>query len=100
MEIHTLSRNLTNEKISMPYPNIRIMNPSPAFALVFQALPKGDISVVFEKDGKLLRPGCIERSAFNLKKLMAVSEVIFNIDEEISLQLNTGADILDAISRC
>lgn len=98
MEIQTLSRNLTNERIDMPYPNLQVLNPSPAFATVFKSLPKGDLSVLFEKDGKLLRPGSIQRSALVLLPLIKVAEIVYNLDAETQIPLRTGADIIEVLA--
>jgi len=75
IDIPVLNRNFTNERIEMPYPHIKLLEPSDAVALVLPALATGDLPVICSVDGVTKQIGTIKNSALTISKLMKVSNI-------------------------
>lgn len=95
MEIPSLSRELTNDKISMPYPHIFVMDTTDALPLIVPRLPKGDLPVVCEFNNTLRQIGSIQKSALQISKLMRVSRIQFVKAKGDSVLLKNPIDALE-----
>lgn len=92
-----LSRELTNERISMPYPHVKALVVSEALALVVTSLPKGDLPVLCEHKGTLRQVASIKYSAPCINQLRKVSPLLFVKDANVSQELNSVIDVMEVL---
>lgn len=97
MERLSLNPNIANDRISMPYPHIKVLNPSDAIALVVPSLPKGDLPVICEFDNTLRKIGSILPSALVLKSLKAVTPIEYWRSAEDGFLIKSSVDILEVL---
>ena len=97
MEIPELGKNLTNDKIDMPYPCIRLYDISDALSLVIPQLPTGEISVVIEHEGVVRRVGKVARSALVLMQIRKLSRLTYYKNAAESFDVNTAEDLMEAL---
>lgn len=98
VEIQSLSKELTNEHISMPYPHVKVLEPSDAMALMITSLPKGDLAVICEYNGSCRQIGSIRKSAKVIRDLSYVTKLTYSIDKETTRNINSVSDILEVLS--
>lgn len=96
-EIQLLNPDIANERISMPYPHVELLEPSDAVALVLSSLPKGDLPVICTYQGKQRKIASICKSALVIMALMKVSKLKYSKDANSSLALRTSADIMEVL---
>ena len=97
-QIQSLNRELTNDKISMPYPHVVISNPSDPVALVLSSLPKGDLPIICTINNSTRMIGSIRNSAICLKHLLSVSPLVYCKAKGDTSELKTVTDILEVIA--
>lgn len=93
----SLNRNIANNRADMPYPHVEIMEPSDAVALILESLPDGELSVLFNVDGKLWKSKPIAYSALALLPLVKVSKLKLCKDAQTSKVISSPEDILEAM---
>lgn len=98
MEIQSLSKNLTNDRIDMPYPHVKVLEPSDALALLIPILSQGELPVICEFEGTTRKIGSIRKSALVLKDLSRVSKMIYYKNEAECFDCNDTPAILEAMS--
>ena len=96
-EIRSLNENLTNDKISMPYPHLFIDDPSDAVALVLPALPVGPLSVLCEHGGLVKRIRSIEVSALHINKLRKVCTIKYYQNADTCKNVVTPEDVMEVM---
>lgn len=96
--IQSLNPDLTNDKISMPYPNVRILEPTDAIALVLPCLEVGDLSVLCEINGTTRKLASIRNSATVISKLLRVTKLVYNKTSNESKELCSNLDIMEALT--
>lgn len=94
-EIPLLSAELTNERIRMPYPHIRLLDTSDAVALMLPELPVGDLPVICEYGGVTRQIGSIKKSALVLNNLLKISRLIYVADEKSTFNLTNVESIME-----
>lgn len=99
IEIPVLNRNFTNEKISMPYPHVLLLEPSDAVALVLPSLPSGDLPVICNFEGVTKQIGSVMKSARVLTKLMLVSDIEYVKEANMSIKVSTPQDAVNLFLR-
>ena len=97
MEIQSLNRNLTNQKIHKPYPNINLLDPSDAVAWVVPALPAGDIPILCTYQGKTAQIGKCAKSALALNTLRKISRIEMHFNPDNIRSINSSEDIMDVL---
>ncbi len=93
-----LSRELTNDRISRPYPNVEVLEPSDALALVLQSMDKGELPVLCTVNGSTRRLISIKLSACTLRDLSKVTKLRYNKEEGVFRDLNTIDDIMEVLA--
>ena len=93
----SLNRNLSLERVKMPYPHIKVLEPSDAIALVVPSLPKGDLAVICEFEGTTRKIASIAYSALVIHNLSKVSSIVFCKDENSKVRINNSTDILEVM---
>lgn len=96
-ETPLLSRDLTNDRISMPYPHVKALELSEALALVVQTLPTGDLPVLCEYKGTTRQVASIRRSAITLSILAKVTDLVYYLDDNSSRELKDVTDIMEVL---
>lgn len=97
-EIQLLNPDIANERISMPYPHVELLEPSDAVALILSSLPKGDVPVICTYQGKQRKIASIRKSALVIMALLKVSKLKFHKDANDVLPLKTSTDIMEVLS--
>jgi hypothetical protein len=97
MEIPTLSSDITNEHISMPYPHVRVLEPNDAIALILPELPTGDLPVVCEFNGTCRQIGSIRASATILNNLRKISAIEYYKVKGDSKLINSPLDAVEVL---
>ena len=97
MEIQSLSRDLTNDRVSMPYPHIKVLEPSDAIALVLPALPEGDLPVLCEYNGVCRQIGSVLKSALIINQLSKISKLEYVKSAGISVAIKTPLDAVEVL---
>ena len=98
MEIQSLSKNLTNDRIDMPYPHVKVLEPSDALALLVPILSKGDLPVICEFEGTTRKIGSIRKSATVLKDLSRVSKMLYYRGPDQFIDCKDTDSIMEAMS--
>lgn len=96
-QVQLLSQELTNEHISMPYPHVKVLDPSDALALILQSLPKGDLPVLCEYKGQCRQLAKIKLSAPVLLHLSKVSSITYCKEVSDAVKLVTVDDIMGVL---
>lgn len=96
--IQSLNPNIANDRISRPYPNVEVLTPSDAIALVVPSLPKGDLAVICSFNGTTRKIGSVSNSAVTLATLRRVSQLKYSKSEQVSYDLNSIENIMEALS--
>ena len=86
------------EHINMPYPHVKILEPSDALALMVPSLPKGDLAVICEYQGAVRKLASVSYSALTLNYLLKVSALELCLSKEHNCKLNSTLDILEAMT--
>lgn len=97
MEIQSLSKDLTNDRVSMPYPHIKILEPSDAIALVLPALPEGDLPVLCVYNGVCRQLGSVRKSALIINQLSKISKLEYVKSAEYITSIKTPLDALEVL---
>ena len=97
MEIQSLNQNVTNDRISMPYPHIRVLEPSNALALMVPSLPKGDLPVICEYDGTTRQIASIRKSALVISKLRKISNMEYAMNEKDKRLIDNPLDVMEVL---
>ena len=95
IDIPVLSRDFTNERIKMPFPHIRLLDPSDAVALVLPSLDKGDLPVLCSVGGVTKQIGAIRRSAKVISALMHVTDIEYISSPGNSAKICTTQDAIN-----
>ena len=98
LEIRSLNPEITNERISMPYPHIKVLEPSDAIALVLPSLDKGDLPVLCEYNGTCRQIGSIRKSALVIEQLHRISKLMYCSAENKNMSIETKLDILEVLA--
>lgn len=93
-----LSRELTNERIKMPFPNLTVMNPSNHMVVVLNVLEEGSLPVLCELNGEIRQVRTIRNSALAIDKLRQVCTLKYVKSREDVTQLNSVEDILEVLA--
>lgn len=96
-EIQSLDRNITNKKISMPYPHIKVTDVSDVLALVIPSLDKGDLPIICEFEGVTRQVGSIRKSAVVIKHLMDISGVVYCKSEDLQVPIKSMESLLEVL---
>ncbi len=96
-EIRLLDRDLTNDRISMPYPNLQVLNATDAVALMLQSFPEGELPVICEHNGSTRQLCCIKKSAVLINALLRVTPIVFNKDVGTQVTLKSAIDVLEVL---
>lgn len=96
-EIQLLNPDIANDRISMPYPHIELLEPSDAVALMLSCLPKGDIPVICTYQGKQRKIASIFKSAIVFKDLLKVSRLRYHTAPDAYTNLRTSVDIMEVL---
>lgn len=97
MERLLLNQNLTNDRITMPYPHVKVLAPSDCIALVVPALPVGDLPVICEFEKTVRKIGSISKSALVLRDLMAVTPIEYWKSSSEGYAIKSSLDILEVL---
>lgn len=97
MERLLLNQNLTNDRITMPYPHVKILKPSDSIALVVPSLPKGDLPIICEFNNTTRKIGSISNSALLLKDLMRVTPIEFWKNPSEGYLIKSSLDLLEVL---
>lgn len=98
IDIPVLNQDFTNEKISMPYPHVVVLEPSDAIALVLPSLPKGDLAVICVVDGVTKQIGSIRNSAIDIHHLMKVTKLNYVKSSSAIFNVRTTQDVVDVLA--
>lgn len=98
MERLLLNPNLTNDRINMPYPHVKVLAPSDSIALVVPSLPKGDLAVICEFENTLRKIGSIRNSALVLKDLQKISPIEYWKSADTGFLVKSAKDLLEVLS--
>lgn len=82
----------------MPYPHLRLLEPSDAVALVLPSMEKGDLPVICEYEGITRKLGNIRYSALAIATLVKISKLRLCKDENTSVAIDSVSDVLEAMS--
>lgn len=96
--IQSLNPNIANDRISMPYPHVRILTPSDAIALVVPSLPEGDLAIICEFNGTTRKIGSVAHSATTLSKLSRIAKIQYAKSADTVIDINNIDDIMEALS--
>ncbi len=96
-QTHTLNTEITNERISRPYPHVEILEPSDALALALPEMDKGDLPVLCTINGSTRRLINIKRSAVAIRDLALITKLKFHKDAETSFELDSIDRIMEAL---
>lgn len=94
----SLSRDLTNERISMPYPHVKILDPTDAVALILPELPTGELPVLCDLNGCTRQLASIKKSALVLRSLSNVTKLQYCISKTVSRDLTNTIDIMEVLA--
>lgn len=97
MEKLLLSQNLTNDRIKMPYPHVKILQPSDSIALIVPTLPKGDLPLICEFDGTIRKIGSVANSALLLKDLMTITTIEYWKSASEGYLVKSSLDLLEVL---
>lgn len=96
-EIQSLNPDIANNRISMPYPHVELLEPSDSVALVLSGLPKGDLPVICSYKGKQRKIASVLKSAVVLSTLLRVSALNYNSSETETRSLSNNIDIMEVL---
>ena len=97
MEIQSLNRDITNDRISMPYPHIKLLEPTDAVALVLPSFPEGQLPVICEYNGACRQIGSIVNSAIFINKLSKISRIEYHKDANMFTEIKTSLDAVEVL---
>lgn len=97
-QIPILSRELTNDRISTPYPHVEIMDPSDALALVLLSISEGELPVLCTMNGSTRKVKSVRKSAIVLNQLSKVSKLNYHKEAGNVTELNTIEDIMGVLA--
>lgn len=98
MEIQSLNRDITNERISKPYPHVLVLDPSDAIALILPELPEGDLAVLCNFNGTCRQIGSIRKSPLVLNTLRRITGIDYVVSENCKKSIRTALDALEVFS--
>lgn len=93
--VRSLDRNIANEHITMPYPNVTVLNVTEALPLIVPSLPEGDLAVLCEYNGTCRKIGSICNSPRVLYTLSKVSELVYYKSQTESFPVRNAIDALE-----
>lgn len=93
-----LSRELTNDRISTPYPHVEVMDPSDALALVLLSMSEGELPVLCTFNGSTRKLKSIRQSAIVLLQLSKVAKLTYHKSADATTELNTIDDIMGVLA--
>lgn len=97
-QIQSLNGDITNERIDMPYPHVKLLDPSDAIALVLPSLPEGDLPVLCEVNGSVRQLRSVRKSAKILAILIKISRLTYVQSKGIESELMNNTDILEVLA--
>lgn len=92
-----LNQNLTNERVSMPYPHIMLLQLTDAVPLLLPELPKGDVPVLCDVKGTIRQIGAIKKSALVFNDLRKISELDYVLSESESRHIANARDAVEVL---
>lgn len=95
--IQSLNPNISSDRIKMPYPHLKLLEPSDAVALVMPSLDTGDLPVLCEFEGITRKLGSIRYSALVLATLVKISKLSLCKDSVTEIAINSVEDVLGAM---
>lgn len=96
-EIQLLNPDIANDRISMPYPHVELLEPSDAVALILTGLQKGDLPVICTYQGSQRKIASVAKSALVLNSLLRVSKLNYRKDKDTCQQINSSIDIMEVL---
>ena len=81
----------------MPYPHVKLLQPSDAVALVIPSLDKGDLPILCEFEGELRKIGMVRYSATVLADLSKISELELHRTSSDVKRIKCVSDVLEAM---
>lgn len=96
-KIQSLNPNIASDTISMPYPHLRLLEPSDAVALVLPSMESGDLPVICEYEGITRKLGNVRYSALSLATLVKISKLELWKNEATKVVINCVDDVLEAM---
>lgn len=97
-QIPTLSRELTNDKISRPYPNVEVLEPTDALALVLKSMDGGTLPVLCTINGNTRKLISMPFSAISIRDLSLVSKLRFHKDKDTAIDIESVDDIMEVLA--
>ena len=97
MEIQSLNPNITNDRISMPYPHLKLLDPSDAIALILPSLKDGELPVICEYNGTVRQLAKVKKSALVLNTLLKVSGLVYAKDVNTNLKITSTSEIMEVL---
>lgn len=92
-----LSRNITNDRISMPYPHVEVLEPTDPLALVLGSMEEGELPVLCTINGSTRKIKAIRKSAITLLDLSRVTKLIYSISADNKRELKNIDDIMEVL---
>lgn len=96
-DIQSLNRDITNERVSMPYPHLRVLNPNDAIALMLPELPEGDLPVLCDFNGTCRQIGSIRKSAIVINDLRKITGLKFFKSKDVAVDIKTSLDAVEVL---
>lgn len=93
-----LSRDLTNDRISKPYPHVEIMEPSDALALVLQSMSEGELPVLCTMNGSTRKLKSVRKSAIIIQQLSLVTKLRYHKSETDITEIQNIDDIMGVLA--
>ena len=97
LEIQSLNKDITNERISMPYPHLVLLEPSDAVALMVPELPTGDLPIICEFNGTCRQIGSIRKSALVISDLRKISALKYVKEPGSEVSIESTTDALEVL---
>lgn len=97
MKISPLNRDITNDRVKMPYPHVKLLEPSDAVALVLPQFPEGDLPVICEYNGTCRQIGSIRKSAIYLNKLSKISAIVYYKSDTEFIDIKEPRDAVEVL---
>ena len=98
MEIQSLNSEISNERISMPYPHINLLEPSDAIALMVPSLPVGNLPIICEYNNSVRQIGSVRNSALVLNNLRKISKIEYVFDKHTKREIKTPKDAVEVFT--
>jgi hypothetical protein len=92
MQIDT---TLSNNRIKLPYPHVKVLHATEALSVVLPVLPKGELAVLCEYSGTLRKIGSVSPSPLCLEKLVRVTPIEIHKDANSCSLVTEVGQLLD-----